>query len=111
MEKEERKAINEEKRNRSNALAIDRTILANERTLLAYLRTSLTLMVAGISFLHFTTSIYVKILSWIFIPAGIIIIIYGFRDFKKRIQLIEKGRNVLRKDVMRVSKNSPDVSP
>jgi putative membrane protein len=104
MENEERKSAKEERRNASNALAIDRTILANERTLLAYLRTSITLIVAAISFLHFTSSLYVKILSWIFIPAGIIIFIYGFKDFKKRIQLIEKGRDVLRKDVMRVSK-------
>jgi putative membrane protein len=104
MEKEERKALREEKRNTSNALAIERTILANERTLLAYLRTSLTLIVAGISFLHFTSSIYVKVLSWIFIPTGFISSIYAFRDFKKRIQLIEKGKDVLRKDVMRVTK-------
>jgi putative membrane protein len=78
-------------------MAVERTILANERTLLAYLRTSLTLVVAGISFLHFTSSMYVKILSWIFIPAGILIFLYGFKDFKKRIQLIEKGRDVLKK--------------
>lgn len=34
-------------------LAADRTILANERTFLAYIRTSLTLFVAGLSFVHF----------------------------------------------------------
>jgi len=106
MEKGERKAKKDEKRNVSNALAIDRTILANERTLLAYLRTSLTLVVAGISFLHFTSSVYVKVLSWVFIPSGLLIFIYGFKDFRKRITLIEKGRDVLRKDVMHVSQNS-----
>jgi putative membrane protein len=103
MEKEARRAMKEEKRNVSNALAVDRTILANERTMLAYLRTSLTLVVSGISFLHFTSSIYIKIISWIFIPAGVVIFIYGFKDFKKRIQLIEKGKDVLKKDVMHVS--------
>jgi uncharacterized membrane protein YidH (DUF202 family) len=63
MEKEERKALRVEKRNVSNALAVDRTIQVNERTLLAYLRTPLALIVSGLSFLHFTSSLYVKILS------------------------------------------------
>lgn len=38
-------------------LAADRTVLANERTLLAYVRTSLTLLVAGATFIKFFDSL------------------------------------------------------
>ena len=34
-------------------LAIDRTLLANERTLMAYVRLAITLIIAGVSIIHF----------------------------------------------------------
>jgi putative membrane protein len=36
-----------------DALAVDRTVVANERTLLGYIRTTLALLAAGGSLLHF----------------------------------------------------------
>jgi len=55
-------------------LATDRTILANERTFLAYIRTALSIFAVGISFLKFFDSLLIKIIGWIFIPAGVSIL-------------------------------------
>jgi putative membrane protein len=62
-------------------LAADRTVLANERTLLAYVRTSLTLLVAGATFIKFFNSLILEIVGWIFVPASIISIVLGMRRY------------------------------
>jgi putative membrane protein len=79
-----------------HALAIDRTILANERTFLAYTRTSLTMLVPGITFIHFfANSIGLAILGGIFIPAGIITFAYGLRSFYMKKAVIKKDKEML----------------
>ncbi len=66
-------------------LAAHRTFLSNERTWLGSLRTSLTLFVAGVTFIKFFDSQILTIVGWIFIPLGVIYIILGIhRYFKVR---------------------------
>ncbi|MFN3405753.1 MAG: DUF202 domain-containing protein [Cytophagaceae bacterium] len=76
-------------------LAMDRTVLANERTLLSYSRTSLTLLVPGASFIHFTDSLILTILGWIFVPLGIFTFIYGMRRFYRKKEKIKGEREIL----------------
>jgi putative membrane protein len=64
-------------------LAIDRTILANERTVLAYLRAALTLMILGITFIHFFDKGILLYLGIIFIPLGLAIGLFGFARYRK----------------------------
>ncbi len=58
-------------------LAEVRTRQANERTLLAYMRTALTLIVAGVTFVHFFNNLLIEILGVVFIPFGIITLVLG----------------------------------
>jgi putative membrane protein len=79
-----------------HSLAIDRTILANERTFLAYTRTSLTMLVPGITFIHFfASSISLAILGGFFIPAGIITFGYGLLRFYQKKSVIRKDKEML----------------
>ena len=79
-----------------HSLAIDRTILANERTFLAYTRTSLTMLVPGITFIHFfANSVGLAILGFIFIPAGIITFVYGMISFYQKKTIIKKDKEML----------------
>jgi putative membrane protein len=79
-----------------HSLAIDRTILANERTMLAYTRTSLTMLVPGITFIHFfADSIGLALLGGFFIPAGIITFLYGLRSFYQKKAIIKKDKEML----------------
>jgi len=78
-----------------HSLAIDRTILANERTLLSYSRTSLTLILAGVSFLHFTSDIMLHILGWLFIPIGFFTIVLGYYRFHKKKTAIRKEKDAI----------------
>jgi putative membrane protein len=79
-----------------HSLAIDRTILANERTFLAYTRTSLTMLVPGITFIHFfANSIGLMLLGIFFIPAGLITFLYGLRSFYKKKAIIKKDKQML----------------
>lgn len=64
-------------------LSIDRTLLANERTLLAYFRTSLTLLVAGASFIQFFEIVIIQIVGWIFIPFSLIIGVIGIIRYRR----------------------------
>jgi putative membrane protein len=79
------------------SLAIERTILANERTLMSYSRTSLTLFVAGVSFLHFTEVFLLHIIGYIFIPIGLYTFIFGYYRFNKKKNGIRKERDMLDK--------------
>ena len=77
-----------------HSLAIDRTILANERTMLSYTRTSLTLLVPGVSFIHFTNG-SLELVGWAFIPCGLFAFIYGYFRFSKKKAVIRKEREML----------------
>lgn len=74
-------------------LAIDRTILANERTLLAYLRSSLTLLIAGVSIMHFSRGGWFFVVGVVCIPSGLITASVGllrFRGMNRSIAAIRK---------------------
>lgn len=69
-------------------LAIDRTLLANERTLLAYLRSAVTLIIAGISIMHFASQSWFWTTGIVCIPTGIITGVIGiirYRSMNRRI--------------------------
>jgi putative membrane protein len=69
-------------------LAAFRTTLSNQNTFLAYIRTALTLVGAGITFVHFFEVRYVEILGWVFIPTGILTFIVGFLRYNRlRVKL------------------------
>ena len=78
-------------------LAADRTVLANERTLLSYVRTALTLLIAGVTSLHFIAEPNIRLLGVVsLILAGVILVIGTFRywKMKKMIDSIKKaGKN------------------
>lgn len=65
-------------------LAIDRTNLANERTWLAYVRLAITLMIAGISIVHFAMERWFETVGFLCVPIGLGTGIYGWRRFKKK---------------------------
>ncbi|HDH12282.1 MAG TPA: DUF202 domain-containing protein [Nitrospirae bacterium] len=69
-------------------LAAQRTMLANERTYLAYIRTSLTLFVAGVSFIKFFGNMVYAIIGWLLIPLGILVLIKGIISYVKMKQVI-----------------------
>ena len=73
-------------------LAIDRTILSNERTLLAYVRASLTLVIVGLTFLHFIETGFLRIAGIIFIPLGIFTGLYGYHRFARMKRMIQSAR-------------------
>lgn len=71
-------------------LAEKRTCLANERTFLAYVRTSLTLFIAGVTFIKFFDHPLIVVIGWILIPVGIYTMVQGVRSFRKMKKLIEE---------------------
>lgn len=82
--------VDDEKLILRDHLAVDRTELANERTILAYVRTSLTLLVAGISFVKFFGSLLVEVLGWVFIVSAVPVIAFGFYRYGKMRQLMHR---------------------
>lgn len=81
---------NEESAILRDHLAEHRTELANDRTLLAYIRTSLTLFVAGVSFIKFFDYIAIEIIGWLFIPAAVVTFAAGvvsYRRVKHKLKL------------------------
>lgn len=73
-------------------LAVDRTILANERTFLAFIRTALTLFIGGISFIKFFDLFLLKVIGWVFVPLGILILLIGIKKYfriKKDLQRLK----------------------
>lgn len=74
-------------------LAIDRTLLANENTLLAYLRSALTLVIAGVTFIHFFAASWLLWLGVAFVPLGIGVGLFGgwrFRRMQRSINVVRK---------------------
>lgn len=64
-------------------LALDRTRLANERTLLAYLRTSLALVLAGVTFLHFSNAIWFSIFGAACLVIGLFVVPIAVRRYRR----------------------------
>jgi putative membrane protein len=81
-------------------LAVDRTILANERTLLSYVRLSITLIIAGISIVHFAMEKWFETVGFLCVPIGIGAGIYGWVRYRKMAEEIME----LRKPVARKTK-------
>ncbi len=73
-------------------LAIERTMLANERNLLAYIRTALAFFVAGVTFIRFFNHFVIEIIGWIFIPIGILVLVFGAVKYKNVRTKIKKIR-------------------
>ena len=73
-------------------LAIDRTILANERTVMAYFRSSLTLIIVGVTFLHFADKGALPYLGFALIPFGLAVGVFGFIRYRKMNQAIRAIR-------------------
>lgn len=73
-----------------DVLAVDRTILSNERNLLAYIRTSLALLVTGATLIHFFGGVLFQIAGWVFIPAGISVLVIGVNRYRNVKQTIEQ---------------------
>lgn len=74
-------------------LAIDRTILANERTLLSYVRLAITLIIAGVSIVHFAMEKWFETIGILCVPIGILVGIFGWHRYQKmagEIQSIRK---------------------
>lgn len=76
-------------------MAIERTVMANERTFLSYTRTAMALIVAGLSFLHLTKSLYLGIVGAIFIPIGAFLFAFALNRFKKVQLRIREERELL----------------
>lgn len=64
-------------------LALDRTVLANERTFLAYGRTTLTLVIAGLSFIKFFGHVVYSMIGYVFIAGGLSIFFFGLKRYLK----------------------------
>ncbi len=73
-------------------LAIDRTRLANERTLMAYLRGGVTLILAGVSILHFSQAYWFFYMGIACLPLGVFSIIFGLWRFRRMDGRIRKLR-------------------
>ena len=79
-------------------LAIDRTILANERTMLAYLRGAITLIISGITVIHFVKTDMLYYVGISIIPIGIITGIFGtvrYRKMNNRLRAIRKEMKII----------------
>ncbi len=88
-------------------LAIDRTMLANERTVLAYLRSALTLIIVGVTFLHFFDRGIIPYMGMIFIPSGLAVGIFGYRRYRKMNQSIHMVRDFLKQNEGQIDPDTP----
>ncbi len=71
------------KKNLSDNLAIDRTILANERTYLAYIRTFISFLAAGIGIVKYLRGeTFIKLLGVFLIILSFIVIFIGTKRYK-----------------------------
>lgn len=77
-------------------LAIDRTILANERTVLAYFRGAISLVIVGITFIHFAEPgqllFYVGLAC---LPLGLFVGAFGYGRYRKMNREINVVRRTL----------------
>jgi len=77
-------------------LAIDRTILANERTVLAYIRGAISLVIVGVTFIHFAERgqllFYVGLGC---LPMGLFVGAFGYGRYRKMDREINVVRRTL----------------
>jgi putative membrane protein len=78
-------------------LAIDRTLLANERTLMAYVRLAITLVIAGVSIIHFAMEKWFETIGFLCVPVGIAAGILGWIRYQRMDLEIREIRNRSRK--------------
>lgn len=78
-------------------LAIDRTLLANERTMMAYVRLAITLVIAGVSIIHFAMEKWFETIGFLCVPVGIAAGIFGWRRYVRMDLQIREIRNRSRK--------------
>ena len=76
-------------------LAIDRTVLANERTLLAFVRLAITLIIAGVSIVHFAMEKWFETIGILCVPIGIGVGIFGWHRYQKMAEEIQAIRKPL----------------
>jgi len=75
-------------------LAIDRTLLANERTVLSYLRGAVSLIIAGVTFVHFIDVGLLRYIGMSLIPIGLLTGVIGvgrYRRMNQQIRAIRDG--------------------
>jgi putative membrane protein len=75
-------------------LAIDRTILANESTFLAYIRTSLAIIAGGATLIHFFEEILSQYIGWMLVAFGLVILIMGYKRFKRMERTINEIKRI-----------------
>lgn len=73
-------------------LAIDRTLLANERTLMAYVRLAITLIIAGVSIVHFAMEKWFETIGFLCVPIGIAAGFLGWSRYQKMDRQIREIR-------------------
>ena len=73
-------------------LAIDRTILANERTFLSYIRLAITLIIAGVSIVHFAMEKWFETIGFLCVPVGVVAGVYGWHRYQKMAKEIQSVR-------------------
>ncbi len=73
-------------------LAIDRTNLSNERTFLAYMRAAITLIIAGLTFVHFVQTGYLHVVGFLCLPGGIFAGAFGYIRYARMKRMIEAAR-------------------
>ena len=78
-------------------LAIDRTLLANERTMMAYVRLAITLVIAGISIIHFAMEKWFETAGFLCVPLGIAAGFVGWHRYQKMDRQIREIRSATRK--------------
>jgi putative membrane protein len=76
-------------------LAIDRTILANERTILAYLRGAVSLILVGITFVHFFETHLLGYVGLACVPFGVVVGIFGYIRYRTMNKAIRDVRTSL----------------
>ena len=74
-------------------LAVDRTLMANERTLLVYLSTGVSLILAGMSFIHFAQSSWDAAIGASCIPMGFFLMPFGVVRYRKKLSTINALRD------------------
>ena len=78
-------------------LAIDRTLLANERTMMAYVRLAITLVIAGVSIIHFAMEKWFQTIGFLCVPAGLAAGFFGWWRYQKMDRQIREIRSPTRK--------------
>ena len=79
-------------------LAIDRTVLSNQRSFLACIRTSLSVFVAGVSFIKFIGYTWTTVIGWAFMPLSAALLLIGvsrYLHMKRRIEALIAAREGL----------------